>query len=271
MQLAANDQQAQRPAVEIREVGMTFAGHGGPIVVLEHINAVVRRGEFVCFVGPSGCGKSTLLNIIGGFLKPSAGEVLVEGEPVTGPDLRRIFIFQEGGVFPWMTVHDNIGFGLSRRSAGEREEIVRHYVEMVGLAGFEQSYPHQLSGGMRQRVEIARALAAGPEILYMDEPFGALDFFTRHKMRADLVRIWEQEKKTVLFVTHDIDEALELADRVIVMSRRPATIQADVAVTMPRPRDLNAPGYLQTREQILHALGVTLFGEEAGPTARASG
>jgi len=150
-----------------------------------------------------------LLNIIGGFLRASRGEVLVEGESVDGPDRRRIFIFQEGGVFPWLTVRENIGFGLDRLPRSERAGVIRHYVEMVGLTGFERSYPRELSGGMRQRVEIARALAANPEILYMDEPFGALDYITRFKMRDDLVRIWEDERKTILFVTHDIDEAVQ--------------------------------------------------------------
>ena len=153
-----------------------------------------------------------------------------------GPDPRRIFIFQEGGVFPWLTVHDNIGFGLEPDPwAGARRRLIRHYVEMVGLTGFERSYPRELSGGMRQRVEIARALAANPEIIYMDEPFGALDYITRFKMRADLVRIWQAERKTILFVTHDIEEAVQLADRVLVMSRRPATIQESSRSICPGP------------------------------------
>jgi NitT/TauT family transport system ATP-binding protein len=151
-----------------------------------------------------------------------------------------------------------VGFGLARRSSAERQRIVAHYIDMVGLTGFEGSYPRELSGGMRQRVEIARALAADPEIIYMDEPFGALDFFTRLKMRADLLRIWEQERKTVLFVTHEIDEAIQLADRVVVLSRRPATIQLVVAVDLPRPRDPDSPAYLQKRASILAAVGVNL-------------
>jgi NitT/TauT family transport system ATP-binding protein len=247
-------------AVAVRDLGMTFPGPGGgqEIRVLERINVEVRRGEFVCFVGPSGCGKTTLLNIIGGFLAATRGEVLVEGKPVHGPDPRRIFIFQEGGVFPWLTVRDNVGFGLSGKSRAARERVVRHYIDMVGLTGFEGSYPHELSGGMRQRVEIARALAADPETIYMDEPFGALDYFTRLKMRADLVRIWQQERKTVLFVTHDIDEAIQLADRVVVLSRRPATVQLVVLVDLPRPRDPDSAAYLQTRAHILAAMGVSL-------------
>src|SRR6516164_2177541 len=215
---------AGRSAVVIRDLWMSFPGKraGEPVHVLERINVEVRYGEFVCVVGPSGCGKSTLLNIVGGFLTATRGELLVEGEPVRGPDPRRIFVFQENGVFPWLTVQDNIGFGLLRKTKAERRQTVNRYIEMVGLTGFERAYPRELSGGMRQRAEIARALAAEPHIIYMDEPFGALDYFTRLKMRADLVRIWQRERKTILFVTHDIEEAIQLADRVLVMSDRPA-------------------------------------------------
>jgi NitT/TauT family transport system ATP-binding protein len=247
--------------VSARRVWMTFPGKGKgkseEIRVLEDVSVDVADGEFVCIVGPSGCGKSTLLNIIAGFLPASRGEVMVDGEPVSGPDPRRIFVFQENGVFPWLTVEANIGFGLARKAVEERRRIVGHYIDMVGLAGFERSYPRELSGGMRQRVEIARALAANPQIIYMDEPFGALDFITRLKMRSDLVRIWQSEKKTVLFVTHDIEEAVQLADRVLVMSRRPATISEEVRVDLPRPRDLDSPGYLQTRDRIFEAMGMS--------------
>ena len=250
-------------AISVRDLWMSYPSQrqGELTHVLERVNLEVREGEFVCIVGPSGCGKTTLLNIIGGFLRASRGEVLVEGEPVDGPDRRRIFIFQEGGVFPWLTVHENIGFGLDRIPRSVRAGVIQHYVEMVGLSGFERSYPRELSGGMRQRVEIARALAANPEILYMDEPFGALDYITRFKMRDDLVRIWEAERKTILFVTHDIDEAVQLAGRVLVMSRRPATIQEDVDIDLPRPRDLNSAAYLQRREQIFAAMGMSPHGE----------
>jgi NitT/TauT family transport system ATP-binding protein len=244
------------------------------VPVLERITLDVWPGEFVCLVGPSGCGKTTLLNIIGGFLAATSGRVLVEGEPVRGPDPRRIFIFQEGGIFPWLTVRDNVGFGLSRKSSAERRRIVQHYVDMVGLTGFEGAYPRELSGGMRQRVELARALAAGPEIVYMDEPLGALDYFTRLKMRADLVRIWQQERKTVLFVTHDVDEAIQLADRIVVFSRRPATIQLIVPVELPRPRDPDSPAYLQTRGRIVDALGISLrigTGPAGNPADQAAG
>lgn len=254
------------PVISTRDLWMSFPGKqaGEQIHVLERIDLSVSPGEFVCIVGPSGCGKSTLLNIIGGFLVQSRGEAIVEGQPVAGPDPRRVFVFQENGVFPWLTVTENIGFGLSRKTPEARDEIVRHYIEMVGLTGFERAYPRELSGGMRQRVEIARALAANPDIIYMDEPFGALDFITRLKMRSDLTRIWQAEKKTILFVTHDIEEAVQLADRVLVMSRRPATIQEDVRIDLPRPRDLDSPGYLDKRDHIFHAMGMSLrVGENA--------
>jgi ABC-type nitrate/sulfonate/bicarbonate transport system ATPase subunit len=250
---------SNRPVVLARDLWMTYPGRRGsePVHVLEPIDMEVRKGEFVCIVGPSGCGKTTLLNIIGGFLKPTRGEVLVDGEPVQGPDPRRVFIFQEGGVFPWLTVRDNIGFVLLRGRKADRDLVVDRYVNMVGLAGFERSYPRELSGGMRQRVEIARALAANPEALYMDEPFGALDYITRFKMRSDLVRIWQAERKTILFVTHDIDEAVQLADRVIVMGRRPATIRTVVDVQLSRPRQFQSAEYLAARDQIFASMGIS--------------
>jgi ABC-type nitrate/sulfonate/bicarbonate transport system ATPase subunit len=247
---------------------MRFPGkrNGDSIDVLGRISADVAHGEFVCIVGPSGCGKSTLLNIIAGFLHATFGEALVEGEPVRGPDPRRIFVFQENGVFPWLNVRENVGFGLRKRDQAERDRIIAHYIDMVSLRGFETAYPHELSGGMRQRVEIARALAANPDIIYMDEPFGALDFLTRLKMRTDLVRIWQSEKKTILFVTHDIEEAIQLADRVLVLSNRPATIQETVDIDLPRPRELDSPGYLEKRDRIFRVMGMSL---RVGETATA--
>jgi len=256
------------PAVSVRDVSLTFAQGANPVQVLEKVSIDVWPGEFVCIVGPSGCGKTTLLNIIGGFQKPSQGEVFAKGSPVLGPDPRRIFIFQEGGVFPWLSVAENVGFGLSGRVPAERAQIVKHYIDMVGLNGFEKAYPRSLSGGMRQRVEIARALAAGPEVIYMDEPFGALDFFTRMKMRNDLIKIWQKEQKTILFVTHDIEEALQLADRVAVMGRRPSRMQSIVTVDLPRPRDLNAAQYLAKRDEILEILG---FHHSHGQSLRETG
>lgn len=254
------------PIISVKDTWMSFAGKtaGQPVHVLERVDCSVRPGEFVCIVGPSGCGKSTLLNILGGFLQETRGEIRVEGAPVAGPDPGRIFVFQENGVFPWLTVEQNIGFGLLSLREVERAERVMHYIGMVGLTGFEKSYPRELSGGMRQRVEIARALAADARVLYMDEPFGALDFLTRLKMRADLIRIWQAEKKTILFVTHDIEEAVQLADRVLVMTKRPATIAEEVVVDLPRPRDLDAPGYLATRDRIFSIMGMDAHGGGAG-------
>jgi NitT/TauT family transport system ATP-binding protein len=246
------------PALSVRDLWVEFpsAAGGEPTRVLEHIDLDVAPGEFVCIVGPSGCGKSTLLNVIAGFLRPTRGEVRANGELVRGPDPRRIFVFQEDGVFPWLTVEGNVGFGLSRASRAERARAVAHYVELVGLSGFERAYPRQLSGGMRQRAEIARALAAKPDVLFMDEPFGALDYLTRFKMRRDLLQIWEQERKTILFVTHDIEEAVQLADRVLVMSPRPATLRRVVQIALPRPRDLSAPAAVRAREAIFEGMGV---------------
>lgn len=262
MGLAVNSGPQVTAAVVVRDLWMAFPGRRGtePIHVLEGINLEVLPGEFICLVGASGCGKTTLLNLIAGFLKPTRGELMVKGEPVRGPDPRRIFIFQEGGVFPWLTVADNIAFGLAGRPPAQRQQVVAYYVELVGLTGFEKAYPRELSGGMRQRVEIARALAAGPELIYMDEPFGALDYFTRFKLRADLVRLWQQEQKTILFVTHDIDEAVQLASRVVVLSRRPATIRDVVPVDLPRPRDITSPEYLTVRGRIMEELGMSLRG-----------
>lgn len=248
------------PAVELRDLRMTFPGKRGepPVYVLAGISLVVEKGEFVVLVGPSGCGKSTVLNILGGFQQATSGEALVGGQPVRGPDPRRIFVFQENGVFPWLNVRDNVGFGLSHRPRAERERTVAHYIDMVGLTGFEKAYPRELSGGMRQRVELARALAANPETIWMDEPFGALDYLTRLKMRADLIRIWQEERKTVLFVTHDIEESVQLADRVIVMSSRPATVREVVTVDLPRPRDIDSPRYLAIRDRIFATMGMSL-------------
>ena len=248
----------QGPIIRVRGVRMQFVGKTAPIAVLDSVDLDVFRGEFVCIVGPSGCGKSTLLNIIAGFLRPTAGEVSVNGIPVLGPDPQRIFVFQENGIFPWLTVEENIGFGLQRLTPAEKAPIVQRYTEMVGLTKFEKLYPRELSGGMRQRVEIARALAANPDIIYMDEPFGALDFLTRLKMRADLIRIWQEERKTILFVTHDIEESVQLADRVIVLSPRPGKIIKDLTIDLPRPRDLDASAYLEARDEIFHTMGMSL-------------
>ncbi len=216
----------------------------------------IRKGEFVCLLGPSGCGKSTMLNIVAGFLKPSSGDIRIDGVPVTGPDRRRVFVFQERGVFPWLTVEGNIGFGLFDLPEAEQRKRIAHYVELVGLKGFEKAYPRELSGGMKQRVEVARALAVNPDMLFLDEPFGALDSITRLEMRRELLRIWEAERKTIIFVTHDIEEAVQLADRVVVMSARPARIQEIVEIDIAHPRDISSPRYLELRDHILAAIGL---------------
>ncbi|HEY6928893.1 MAG TPA: ABC transporter ATP-binding protein [Thermoanaerobaculia bacterium] len=235
---------------------MTFRTDESEVRVLEDIDLDVREGEFVCILGPSGCGKSTLLNIVAGFLPPTAGGVRIDGSVVRGPDPRRIFVFQERGVFPWLTVEGNIGFGLGAMSREERERRVAHYVALVGLDGFENAYPHELSGGMKQRVEVARALAVNPDVLYLDEPFGALDSITRLVMRSELLRIWHAERKTILFVTHDIEESVQLADRVVVMSARPARIRRIVDIDLAHPRDLSSRRYLELRDGIFEEIGL---------------
>jgi NitT/TauT family transport system ATP-binding protein len=242
--------------LSVDRVSMVFERDGKRTEVLNNISLEVGDGEFVCLLGPSGCGKSTLLNAMAGFLTPTGGEIRVDGEAVRKPDPRRIFVFQERGVFPWLTVEGNIGFGLSKLPRSEREQRIAHYVKMVGLQGFEKTYPQELSGGMKQRLEVARALAVNPDMLLLDEPFGALDSITRLVMRGELLRIWEAERKTVIFVTHDIDEAVQLADRVVVMSARPATIQQIVNIDIPHPRDISSARYLELRDGIFKQIGL---------------
>ncbi|MGB2663815.1 MAG: ABC transporter ATP-binding protein [Candidatus Acidiferrum sp.] len=242
--------------LQVDNLNIVFTRDGKATPVLQDINLDVSGGEFVCVVGPSGCGKSTLLNVMGGFLSPTSGGVKIDGEVVHGPDPRRVFVFQERGVFPWLTVEGNIGFGLFKLPAGERKQRVAYYIKMVGLQGFEESYPAELSGGMKQRLEVARALAVNPDMLYLDEPFGALDSITRHIMRGELLRIWEAERKTIVFVTHDIDEAVQMADRVVVLSQRPAVVQEIVSIDIPHPRDISSPRYLELRDGILQQIGL---------------
>ena len=228
----------------------------GAVEALQHVSLGVEEGEFLCILGPSGCGKSTLLNIAGGFLAPTSGIVTIDAEPVTAPDRRRIFVFQERGVFPWLTVEGNIGFGLFDVSEEERKRRVAQYVQLVGLEGFEKAYPRELSGGMKQRVEVARALAVNPDVLFLDEPFGALDSITRLQMRSELLRIWRAERKTVLFVTHDIEESVQLADRVVVLSARPGRIRRIVDIDIAHPRDLSSSRYIELRDLIFGEIGL---------------
>jgi ABC-type nitrate/sulfonate/bicarbonate transport system ATPase subunit len=224
----------------IEAVSRTFPGlRGGPPTrALEPTSLAVADNDFICLLGPSGCGKSTLLRIVAGLDTPTTGRVLLDGAPVTGPGADRGMVFQSYTLFPWLTVRDNICFGLREKavSAAEQERLARHYVERVGLTGFEDHYPKMLSGGMQQRTALARALANDPKILLLDEPFGALDNQTRTLMQELLLGIWEAERKTVLFVTHDIDEAIFMANRVAVLTARPGRIKSDVAIDLPHPR-----------------------------------
>jgi len=229
----------------------------GDLVVLENIDLSIAPREFVCLLGPSGCGKSTLLNLIGGFDRPTSGTIEIDGQPVFGPDPRRVFVFQEYGIFPWASVWDNVALGLRKLGKDEQHKIVQHYIDLVGLKGFEKTYPNELSGGMKQRVAVARALAVKPDIIFMDEPFGALDSLTRLQMRVELLRIWQQEKMTILFVTHDVDEALQLADRIVVMSPRPGRIAEIAPVRMSHPRDLGSPEYGRIKNRLYELLGVS--------------
>jgi ABC-type nitrate/sulfonate/bicarbonate transport system ATPase subunit len=242
--------------LRIEHVGMVYERDGESVAALEDINLDVSEGEFICIVGPSGCGKSTLLNVLAGFLSSTSGSVTIDGESVNGPDPRRILVFQERGVFPWLTVEGNIGFGLSKLPRAQREERIAHYVQTVRLQGFEHTYPSELSGGMKQRVQVARALAVNPDILYLDEPFGALDSITRVIMRGELLRIWQTEQRTIIFVTHDIDEAVQLADRVVVLSSRPARIEDILTIDIPHPRNISSPRYLGFRDELLKQIGL---------------
>jgi NitT/TauT family transport system ATP-binding protein/sulfonate transport system ATP-binding protein len=221
-------------------VGRTFPGvrNGAPTVALQPTSLAVAHNDFITILGPSGCGKSTLLRIVAGLDTPTTGRVVLDGREVTGPGADRGMVFQSYTLFPWLTVRENILFGLREKGMPqpELERIVAHYVERVGLAGFEHHHPRMLSGGMQQRTAIARALANDPKILLLDEPFGALDNQTRALMQELLLGIWESEKKTVLFVTHDIEEAIFMAGRVCVMSARPGRIKAEVPVLLPHPR-----------------------------------
>jgi NitT/TauT family transport system ATP-binding protein len=223
--------------VENLSIIYTKPQDGSRLVALDDVDLTVKKGEFLTIVGPSGCGKSSLLLAIDGLITPAEGRVLVNGIPVSKPDRDRAMVFQEFALLPWRTVLNNVRFGLElQRRKGDLNEISRHYIQLVGLEGFEDYHPHQLSGGMRQRVGIARALSVDPEILLMDEPFGALDAHTRDEMGSELLRIWNKEKKTALFVTHSIDESIFLADKVVVMSRGPGRIKKILDVELPRPR-----------------------------------
>ncbi len=224
-------------AVRINNVSRVFQGQNGPVVAVQNLSFDVRQGEFVVIVGPSGCGKTTLLRMIAGLETPTTGAIAVSSD--TGDSVRNAMVFQGRSVFPWLSVEDNVGYGLSLDgiTRSERRTRIASLLSLVGLSRFSKAWPHQLSEGMRHRVAIARALAVDPQLLLMDEPFGALDEQTRFILQEELLRLWEQSGKTVVFVTHSIDEALTLADRVIVMSAQPGTIKADLQIDFGRPRD----------------------------------
>lgn len=236
--------------IDIKDVHKVFKVEKGcDVNALNGVSLSIDRNEFVCVVGPSGCGKTTLLNIIAGLESYDSGSVKMHGQPIIGPGPERGVIFQQYALFPWMTVKKNIEYGLKfirkrevaqggddRYSKEEKDELARHYIKMVNLTGFEESYPKALSGGMKQRVAIARAYALNPEVLLMDEPFGALDAQTRAQLQEDLLRTWETEKKTVFFITHDVDEAVLLASKVVIMSARPGQIKEIVDIDLPYPR-----------------------------------
>jgi NitT/TauT family transport system ATP-binding protein len=249
------------PIIEIRHVAKRFALREQTIHALEGAELAIRKGEFVCLIGASGCGKSTLLRIIAGFETPSAGQALMWGKPIDGPDPSRGMVFQDYALFPWLTVRDNIGFGPRSRGRPRAEvrDTVERFVDMVGLNKFADAYPHQLSGGMRQRVAIARVLANDAEIVLMDEPFGALDAMTRERLQDELLDIWQRTKLTVVFVTHAIEEALLLADRVVVMTPGPGRIESDIRLALPRPRDVAGPEFNELRR----ALGAKLHSHHA--------
>jgi NitT/TauT family transport system ATP-binding protein len=224
--------------LDISGVTKTYLAHGAEVVALDGIDLAIRNKEFATLLGPSGCGKSTLLRIVAGLARPSRGAVRLDGKAITGPGQDRGMVFQSYTLFPWLTVKENIRFGLDLAglSRGEQDRVAREFIEKVGLRGFENAYPKGLSGGMKQRVAIARALANNPDILLLDEPFGALDAQTRSLMQELLTQVWEELHKTILFVTHDVEEAIFLSDRVFVMTARPGRIKAEIEIPLKRPR-----------------------------------
>jgi NitT/TauT family transport system ATP-binding protein len=238
--------------IRIDGVSKVFASGRRQMVALQDIDLAIPRGQFTCLLGPSGCGKSTLLNAVAGFSNPTGGSITVDGAPVTAPGPERGMVFQEYALFPWMTVEKNIGFGLQIKGLA-RDRIaatVEQLLDMLSLTEFRTRYPKDLSGGMRQRVAIARVLALDSPIMLMDEPFGALDALTRRNLQDELLRIWMETKKTILFVTHSIEEAIYLADRIVVMTYRPGTVKRDILVDLPRLRDPAAPAFNDLKREL---------------------
>jgi ABC-type nitrate/sulfonate/bicarbonate transport system ATPase subunit len=249
-----------RSKIEIQGLSKSFESDQGRLVVIEDVTFSVRDGETVAIIGPSGCGKTTLMNMIAGFVQPDAGAILVDGVPRLKPDAKGILITQHGSVFPWLTVRENLMFGLNGHAPRNKAEIADRYAAIVGLKGFEASYPHELSGGMLKRAELARALVVKPEVLYMDEPFSALDALMSLRVRNELLRILAEERHTVMLITHDVEEAIHVADRILVLSQRPARIQAAFDVPFPHPRRLTSPAAQELRVAILRELGVDQYG-----------
>jgi len=245
--------------ISVAGVGKSFATEQGTLHVLDNISFEVADGDIVAIVGPSGCGKSTLMNIVAGFDQPDRGSVRIDGVVQTQPSSRGILISQAGSVFPWLTVQQNLMFGLNGHAHSDKKQLADHYAEMVGLKGFERRYPHELSGGMLKRAELARALVVKPEILYMDEPFSALDALLHLRMRNELLRILAQERHTVLLITHDVEEAIHIANRVIVLSTRPTTIRTTFDVPFAHPRKLSGAPVQELRAAILRELGVDSY------------
>ncbi|HEY0236933.1 MAG TPA: ABC transporter ATP-binding protein [Afipia sp.] len=237
------------PILQMKNVGKTYSQNGRAIEALRGANLTVRKGEFICLIGASGCGKSTLLRMAAGFETATQGEALMWGMPIQGPGPSRGMVFQDYGLFPWLSVRENIGFGPKARGrpTSEIRETTEKFIELVGLQRFADVYPHQLSGGMKQRVAIARVLANDADMVLMDEPFGALDAMTRERLQDELVQIWSQTGLTVLFVTHAIEEAIFLADRVVVMSPGPGRIDSEYIIDLPRPRDVVSPEFNEWR------------------------
>src|SRR6185312_14794855 len=241
----------------IENINKKYVSHGSETSALVDISLRIEKGEFICLLGPSGYGKSTLLRIIAGLIQATSGGVVIEGKPVSGPGPERAVVFQDYALFPWMTVRDNVEFGLEARKlpVGERHEISTRLLKVVGLSDFAERFPHQLSGGMKQRVSIARALAVDPSLLLMDEPFGALDAQNRQLMQDELLRIWREYRKTVVFVTHSIEEAIYLSDRIVVMTARPGRVKQIVTVPETRPRDMASVEMNRRQREVRAVLG----------------
>ena len=253
--------------VRVDKVGKLYGAGNHTITALRDISLTIAQQEFLCLLGPSGCGKTTLLNLLAGFEFPNQGTISAFGKQITGPGPDRSMVFQDYALFPWLTVAGNIQYGLRRKGTPkhERAEIVAHYVNLIDLKNFEGKYPDQLSGGMRQRVALARALAVNPKMLLMDEPFAALDSFTRERMQDELVRIWQCERKAVVFVTHSIDESIKLADRIVVMSSRPGRIVEVLTMSEPRPRNPDSPENVALARRVREILHLPSAGQRQPP------